>query len=151
MGRTWNPPQILALVLGVTFVVLGGVALLRTGLDMNLFEPIVTVGGLAYTPLLGLIELVLGLVLLAVGAFPVEADSFVFLGVLLVAFGLLLVIEPEAFQTSLAAGRAHGWFYVTVGVVSVGVGLGTPAVQRWQLRRARAERDDVSRTRRMEE
>jgi hypothetical protein len=149
--RSWNPPQILALVLGVTFVVLGGVALLRTGLDMNLFEPTVTVGGLAYTPLLGLIELVLGLVLLAVGAFPVEADSFVFLGVLLIAFGLLLVIEPEAFRTSLAAGRAHGWFYVAVGAVSVGVGLGTPAVQRWQARRTRGEPRDPSATRRLED
>lgn len=151
----WSPAQLAALVLGVVFVVLGGVALLRSGFDMDLFNPVVVVGGLAYTPLLGLIELVVGLILLAVGAYPGASDAVVFVGVLLLAFGLLLVIEPGAFQESLAAGRAHGWFYVTVGGVAAVVGLTQPALLRWYRSRSYErevvdDRDRRSDTRRIE-
>ncbi len=129
-GPTWTPAQILSLVLGVAFVVLGGVALLRSGVDTNLFQPVVSVAGLAYTPLLGIIEVVFGLVLLVAGAFPGASDAVVFLGVLALAFGLLLVIEPGAFQASLAAGQAHGWFYVICGGLAAATGLLTPVVMR---------------------
>jgi hypothetical protein len=127
----WTPAQLATLVLGVVFVVMGGVALLRSGLDLDLFNPVVVVGGLAYTPLLGLIELLVGLILLAVGAYPGASDAVVFIGVLLLAFGLLLIIEPGAFQESLAAGRAHGWFYAIVGGVAAAIGLSQPAMLRW--------------------
>lgn len=129
-GPSWTPAQILALVLGVVFVVLGGVALLRTGIGTNVFEPTATVAGLAYTPLLGMIEVVFGLILLAAGAFPGASDAVVFLGVLALAFGLLLVIEPGAFQESLAAGEAHGWFYVVCGGLAAATGLLTPTIMR---------------------
>jgi predicted anti-sigma-YlaC factor YlaD len=127
---TWTPAQILALVVGVAFIVLGGVALLRTGIGQSVFEPTTTVAGLSYTPLLGLIEVIFGLILLAVGAFPGAAQGVVFLGILALAGGLLLVIEPTAFQSSIAAGRAHGWFYVVVGAVLALVGLVTPTALR---------------------
>lgn len=130
-GRRWTPAQILALVVGVTFVVLGGVALLRTGIRVDtILEPATTVAGLAYTPLLAIIELVFGLVLMAMGAFPDASEGIVFLGLLALAFGLLLIIEPGAFQSSIAAGRAHGWFYVVTGGVIAGAALVSPSVTR---------------------
>lgn len=125
--RSWTPAQILALVLGVIFIVLGGVALVRAGINESLVEPTTTVAGLSYTPLLGIIEVVFGLLMLTVGAFPRAPEGVVFLGVLALAFGLLLVIEPGAFERSLAAGRAHGWFYVITGGLAAIVGLATPA------------------------
>lgn len=130
-GRSWTPAQILALVLGVVFVVLGGVALLRTGIRADtIFEPTTTVAGLSYTPLLAIIELTFGLVLMAMGAFPGASDGIVFLGLLALAFGLLLVIEPAAFQESIAAGRGHGWFYVVTGGITALTALVTPSVSR---------------------
>lgn len=130
-GRLWTPAQILALVIGVIFAVLGGVALLRTGgIGTSIFEPVTSVAGLQYTPLLALIEVAFGLLLIAVGAFPSAADGVVFLGVLALAFGLLLVIEPDAFRSSIAAGSAHGWFYVVTGGLAALTGLATPAVLR---------------------
>lgn len=130
-GRSWSPAQVLALVVGLIFVVLGGVALLRVGIGIeNVFEPTTTVAGLAYTPLLAIIELVFGLILLALGAFPGASDGIVFLGLLALAFGLLLVIEPAAFQEPIAAGRAHGWFYVVTGGLTALTGLAAPAVMR---------------------
>ena len=130
-ARSWSPAQVLALVVGLIFVVLGGVALLRVGIGIeNIFEPTTNVAGLAYTPLLAIIELVFGLILLALGAFPGASDGIVFLGLLALAFGLLLVIEPAAFQESIAAGRAHGWFYVVTGGLTALTGLAAPAVMR---------------------
>lgn len=130
-GRHWSPAQILALVVGVVFVVLGGVALLRTGIRVDtILEPTTTVAGLAYTPLLAIIELVFGLLLMAMGAFPGASDGIVFLGLLALAFGLLLVIEPAAFQDSIAAGRAHGWFYVVTGGIAALTALVSPSVTR---------------------
>lgn len=128
--RSWTPAQIVALILGVAFVVLGGVALLRTGIGVDLFEPTTTVAGMSYTPLLGIIEVAFGLLMLAAGAFPGASDGVVFLGVLALAFGLLLVIEPAAFNESIAAGQAHGWFYVIAGGIAALTGLVTPSVQR---------------------
>ncbi|HEX2026698.1 MAG TPA: hypothetical protein VHF25_01725 [Nitriliruptorales bacterium] len=132
---TWTPAQILALVLGVAYIVLGGVALLRTGVGSSVFEPTTQVAGLAYTPLLGMVEVIYGLLLLALGAFPRAAQGVVFMGVLALAFGLLLVIEPGAFRASIAAGRAHGWFYVLTGGSAAVVGMLTPVLLR---RRAHA-------------
>lgn len=130
-GRRWMPAQILALVVGVVFVVLGGVALLRTGVRVDtILEPTTTVAGLSYTPLLAIIEVVFGLLLMAMGAFPGAADGIVFLGLLALAFGLLLVIEPAAFQESIAAGRAHGWFYVVTGGITALTALVSPSVSR---------------------
>ncbi|MGH3442506.1 MAG: hypothetical protein ACRDUY_10805 [Nitriliruptorales bacterium] len=129
-GRTWTPAQILALVLGVVFIVLGGVALVRTGLSESLIDPTTTVAGLSYTPLLGIVEVVFGLLMLTVGAFPRAPEAVVFLGVLALSFGLLLVIEPAAFDQALAAGRGHGWFYVLTGGVAAVIGLMTPAFVR---------------------
>lgn len=126
--RLWTPAQMVALILGLLFVVLGGVALLRTGVGSDLFDPTTTVAGLSYTPLLGIIEVVFGLLLMAVGAFPDGGDAVVFLGVLGLAFGLLVVIEPDAFESSIAAGRAHGWFYVITGAIAALTALASPAL-----------------------
>lgn len=131
-GGIWTPAQLLALVLGVIFLVLGGVALLRGGVGETLFEPTVSVAGLGYTPLLAIIEIIFGLLLLSVGAFPGAADALVFLGVLELTFGLIIVIEPQAFQASLGAGRGHGWFYVITGGLAAFLSLGLPAVYRWR-------------------
>ncbi len=152
----WTPAQLLALVLGVVFLVLGGVALLRGGVGNTLFEPTVSVAGLGYTPLLAIIEIIFGLLLLAVGAFPGAADAVVFLGVLELTFGLIIVIEPNAFRASLGAGRGHGWFYVITGGLAALVSLFLPAVYRWRTTSVRTHEpppagdNSVDRTRRLE-
>ncbi len=148
-GRSWAPAQILALVIGVVFVVLGGVALLRTGIQADtILAPTTTVAGLAYTPLLAIIEVVFGLILMAMGAFPGASDGIVFLGLLALAFGLLLVIEPAAFQDSIAAGRAHGWFYVVTGGLAALTAFATPSVARRVTTRRVEEREPQDRPRR---
>jgi hypothetical protein len=132
---SWTLSQVVALIVGVLYVVLGGAALLRTGLDLDLLRPTVTVAGLAYNPLFGLIELFVGLLLLVSGAFPRAVESVVFVGVLAIAFGFVLVIEPMAFQESVAAARAHGWFYVFTGSALAISAIAAPAVSRWVARR----------------
>ncbi|MDP8961216.1 MAG: hypothetical protein M3N32_06345 [Actinomycetota bacterium] len=155
-GGMWTPAQLLALVLGVVFLVLGGVALLRGGVGETLFEPTVSVAGFGYTPLLAIIEIIFGLLLLSVGAFPGAADAVVFLGVLELTFGLIIVIEPNAFQASLGAGRSHGWFYVITGGLAALVSLVMPAVYRWRSTSVRTDErppaadDSAHHTRRLE-
>ncbi len=60
----WSPAQIVAVVLGGFFVILGTVALARVGMS-SLTSPTETVWGLAHTPLMALIEIALGLFILA--------------------------------------------------------------------------------------
>ncbi len=127
---SWSPAQIVALVLGLLYIVLGGVALLRTGVGASLFEPVTVVAGFQYTPLLGMIEIIVGLLFLAVGAFPAARDGVVFLGVLALAVGLLIVIEPAAFEGNVGADSAHGWLYVVTGAIAALTGLLTPLVFR---------------------
>lgn len=124
---TWSPPQLLALAVGAGYAVLGGVAVLRTGVP-ELFEPVTQVAGLAYTPLLGIAELAFGFLLLTAGAFQTARRHVVFLGMLALVFGLLVVIEPAVLEEWVGVDWAHGWFYALTGGMVALVGLATPTV-----------------------
>src|SRR5207244_31797 len=69
----WSPAQVVALAIGLFFAVLGGIALARTGLDLNdVHHPhrIAGWGDWHHTPLLALIELGFGVLMMLAGALP---------------------------------------------------------------------------------
>src|ERR1700752_2873868 len=69
--RPWSPAQLVSITLGIVFVVLGGVAIARTGVDVNrLTGEHVSVAGSTQTQLAGYVELAYGASLLAVGSIP---------------------------------------------------------------------------------
>src|SRR4051794_32007304 len=81
--RPWSPAQIVAVVIGVAFVILGIAGLARTGFSTeHLMSPQHEVLGFRHTPLLGAIEIVFGALLILAGVAAGGARSLMaFLGV----------------------------------------------------------------------
>ena len=63
----WNLGSVLVLLAGAALVVLGAVALARTGIDQTWFGPTKEVAGIRHTPLLAAIEAGVGLLLVIAG------------------------------------------------------------------------------------
>jgi hypothetical protein len=128
--RAWSPAQIVAFIVGFVLAVLGGVALPRTGINFaDLDAARAEVMGLEHTPVLALSELVLGLVLLgaaAAGSAPRGTMSFT--GVVMLLFGVIVAIEPTAFNRTLGTTSGHGWFYAVLGVVLLVTAMVAPVV-----------------------
>lgn len=118
--QPWSPAQLVALVLGVIFLVIGGIALARTGIDVrHLTARHVTVAGAGQTQLMAYIELVFGALLLGAGAVPgAGRGGMTFLGVIALVFGIVLKAQPSSFHR-LGTGGGYGVFLIVIGVVLV--------------------------------
>jgi len=107
---------LLAGVAGVGLLVLGLVAVLRGGLGGAIDDPVVEVLGFTHTPLLGLVEIGMGLLLIA-GAASASRGLLSLLGVVAVVGGAVAVSEPAQLQARLAVERSFGWIWVIGGAV----------------------------------
>lgn len=126
----WSPAQLVAIALGVAFLVVGGVALARTGIDFgDLHSKKVDVAGLGHTQLLGWIELAVGLLLMAAGAVPGAGRGLMsLLGILLIAGGLIVAIQPSSFTDWLGVDRSSGVVYVVAGAVLLLAAITAPVI-----------------------
>lgn len=117
----WSPAQVVALVIGAIFVLMGVIALVRAGLEFDrMFSPEVAVADLHHTPLLGLIEVAFGLFLVMAGALPGGArDGMVFLGVVALGFGIVVIVEPDSMHRTLGVHAENGWVYLISGILVV--------------------------------
>jgi hypothetical protein len=136
-GRwTWSPAQFVAGGIGLLLVVMGGVALARLLPTASLTAESANALGIDHTPLMAIIAIGLGLLFMTQVASVFGAQAgMITLGVVTLAFGLVVVVEPTAFDQPLALGEGGGWFYVAVGVVSIVTGLVSPSVSRTSIRR----------------
>lgn len=126
--RAFDPAQIVAGILGLILVIVGGVAIARVGFD-SFTEETTTVGGFDMTLLMAVINLVVGLLFLGVAARTFDVrGSLIALGTLALAFGAIAAIEPDPFVTYLGEGRDLGIAYLLIGVVSLIAGLTTRTV-----------------------
>jgi hypothetical protein len=108
--------QLLAWVLGVSFVVAGLVAVARAGFDeLVLTGPVVEVGGQPATPLLALLWLLVGVALLAAATGEVAERELRVGGVLLGILGAVWAIESAAFAPYLGVERDSGVLLLGVG------------------------------------
>ncbi len=115
--RTWTPAQLVAGAIGLLLVVIGGVAMARAGLDGSWTDPVVEVLGFDQTALFGAIEVGFGLVLILTAFATYEVRSWLTgLGLVALAFGLIVIVEPTAFDGSLGLEEASGWLYAALGV-----------------------------------
>lgn len=126
----WSPAQFVALGIGLLLTVIGGVALARTGLNFdNVAATHVQVAGMHHTVVMGLAELIIGLVLIGAGAMPgAGRGSMTFLGVLLFGFGLIVMIQPSSFHSSLGAHAGNGLFMAFLGVVLLFTAMVAPVI-----------------------
>lgn len=127
--RSWSPAQFVAGVIGLVLTVMGGVALARLLPTGSLTGETTTVLGVSHTPLMAIVTLGLGLLYLAEAGMPFDVQpGMIFLGVMVLAFGLIVVIEPGAFDGALGLGETGGWFYTVVGFISVVTGIISPTL-----------------------
>jgi hypothetical protein len=127
--RAWSPGQIIAGLIGLLLTVMGGVALARTLPADTLTGPTAEVFGVGHTGLMGIVAIIVGLLFLSQASSPFEVQrGLVGLGALTLAFGLVVVIEPTAFDGALGIGRTGGWLYSAIGLISVVTGVVSPTV-----------------------
>ena len=117
----WSPAQLIAVLLGIVFLVVGGISLARTGVDTNNMN-----AHFGNTPLwhhtawLALGELFFGLMMLGAGVVPGGARGLMtFLGMIALAFGIAVLIAPTSLHTATGAHSGTGWAYIVVGAVSL--------------------------------
>lgn len=119
-------------VVGVVLLVIGLVTLARTGLPTESFtEPTTNVGPFSRTPLMGIVEVLLGVLVVAASA-TADKSSLAAIGLIALVFGIVWLIEPGAFGELLGVGRETAVLYVVLGVVALAAGSigGGPAVVR---------------------
>jgi hypothetical protein len=118
----WSPGQVIGFVVGLVFVVLGGVAVARTGIDFqHLTLKHVQVAGAGHTQLLGYLEIGYGILMLAAASVADGGRGLMsFLGLTALAFGLIVAIQPSSFLHGLGVtGSGYGVFLAVVGVIVV--------------------------------
>ena len=112
------PDAIIAAIAGLVILVVGLIAIVRSGFDGPMSDPVVQVVGFTHTTTLGLIEIVIGAALLISGATSSRSGA-VFFGTLLGIGGFVGAVQTESFDTSLALESSMAWLAVVVAVVVV--------------------------------
>lgn len=108
---------------GVVLLVIGLVTLARVGIPAESFtEPTTNVGPFTRTPLMGIIEILLGVLVVAASATG-DKGSTTAIGLIALVFGIVWVIEPGAFGELLGVGRESALLYVLLGALTLIVGL----------------------------
>lgn len=97
---------------GVVLLVIGIVAVARAGLG-DLTSPAVAVGPFVRTTLMGLIEIVLGVIAMATAADRSIRGASA-LAVVTGVAGIVWLIESAAFAGALGLTVATGWLYVVI-------------------------------------
>lgn len=127
--------QVMVAGSGAVLTILGIVTLVRTGVSSDLAQPVVNVWGHTATPLLGIIELAVGVILIGLGASLAARRSAVVFGVLLIAAGILVLATPEDMPDELALEGSYGWIPLALGVVTTVGALLPEGVTRVRSRR----------------
>jgi hypothetical protein len=118
--------QAIAIGVGIFFIVTGAIGLARTGVH-SLRTPTAEVLGMGTTPLLGIIQMGVGiLMILSAMGRMLARDMDVFLGALLMAAGIIVLIQPDVLQTWLAMNQTNGFVYLAAGALSILAAIMTP-------------------------
>jgi hypothetical protein len=124
----FTPGAVVAGVVAIGLLVLGGITVARAGLDSSLDQPVVEVAGYTATALLGLIELAFGLLLLT-AALSRANGAILFLGIAGGVMALVAVFQPSVGEGSLAVERGFAVIAAIVMGVVVAAAL-LPSVRR---------------------
>ena len=123
--RVFSPAQVVSGIIGLVLVILGGVALARLGFD-SLTGETASVMGLDHTTLMALIDIVAGLLFLGAAASSGGRSSLIGLSLISVAFGAIVAIEPDAFDSALGGGQDLGVLYLILGLIGLVAAMAFP-------------------------
>ena len=117
----WSPAQIIGLIVGIGFTVLGIAVVATTGFHTShIYTPHDMVWHLWHSPLLGLCEIGFGVLMIVASVIPGGSRALMaFLGAVSLAFGI--VILTNAAQSNIThwfgVTHANGWLFTIVGGV----------------------------------
>jgi len=117
-ARFPTPTQILVGAVAGALLVFGIIAIARGGFSGSLNEPSFTIVGIRHTTAIGLAEIGAGLVLGICAMAPGLRGLSGFLGVLMVAGGIAVVVDLST-RTRLHTNRGLGWLAILFGAVVV--------------------------------
>jgi hypothetical protein len=145
----WSAAQLVALLIGVGFIVLGAVALNRTGFSTSHFyEPSERTWTLQHTPLLALVELGFGIGMVLAALRPMAGRALMLLlsaGALASGVVILANVWPGRVHHWFGATHRNAWLYVIVAGVGIVAALFAPTVVRSRRRLVRHDADDADR------
>ena len=123
------PDSVLTGLVGLVLVAFGLVAVIRTGLEGSLSEPVRDVAGMTHTATLGLLEIGIGLCLL-LSAAAYSRTGQLFFGALLGIAGFIGAVQNDSFKDSLALEAGMGWIATATGLFIVLAVLLLPRVDK---------------------
>lgn len=112
------PDAVITAFVGLGWLLLGLIVVIRGGFDSPMSEPVVRVLGYTHTTSLGLIEIGIGTGLLISGASRSRSGGM-FFGSVLGIVGFVGAVQAESFQKFLALESGLGWLAVATGIVVV--------------------------------
>jgi MFS family permease len=115
-GYTWG--QVLIALAGLAALVFGVGTVVLAGLAGSITEPIVDVFGYTHTPLLGVIEVGVGVVFILAALVPGGRWVAGPIAGGVIAGGALILAEYPWTQTELAAEQRFGWVAIAVGAAA---------------------------------
>lgn len=101
---------------GAALIMLGSVALARSDLEGSFNVPVIEVAGWPHSPLLGILEIVAGVALIAVS---LSSIGELLVSAVVAGFGVIALIEPQVLDDRLNIASTHAWLLVALGGVGV--------------------------------
>lgn len=117
--RGFSPGQLLILAAGIASVVLGVIAVVRTGLDGALSEPVETVLWWDHSALLGLVEIGAGALLILAALHPLLRWLGGLVGIAAIVGGIVVLADAEWAVDDLGTERDFGWVPIVLGAAAV--------------------------------
>ena len=144
----WSPLQLVGLVVGIGFGVLGIAAIARTGFDTShIYTPHDVVWKFPHSPLLAAIEIGFGLLMVLGSVVPAGARAFLgLLGAIELAFGIVVLTEsgPNRLNDWLAVTHRSGWLFLITGAVVLVASIVAPVLGGVRRERRIVQRDHAS-------
>jgi hypothetical protein len=117
-----SPGQVVAGALGLVDAVIGIITLSRAGIDGTLNVPVVQAAGLHQSAMVGVGELVLGLLLILGASSYAYRGLVVGVGVVMVLGGVLIGAAGPTLLRDFGTVQGTGWVIMVGGVVAIVAG-----------------------------
>jgi hypothetical protein len=114
-----SPGQVIGGVIGVVTTVIGVIAVTRGGIDGSLNVPVVRVAGLGQSAMVGVAEIVLGLLLIAGAASAWNRSLMGFVGGVMFIAGIVIAAASLQLLSDLGTDHTTGWTMLIGGVIAM--------------------------------